>query len=74
MPEISKAGGVLTVLGSLSIFLVENAQLISVIAVLIGAALAIIGFVFQRRDANARNKREVAAHEQQMSEYRTKRP
>jgi len=57
---LMKAGSSATLGGTVGVFLLENAQLISVTAVLIGVFLGVAGFWLNRRDAAAKNRREEA--------------
>lgn len=62
-----KTGSTITFGGTFGVFLVEQATLISVIAVIVGLVIGVVGFILNRRDANARNRREQAEHEARMS-------
>jgi hypothetical protein len=57
---LMKTGSSVTLGGTVGVFLLENAQIISIAAVLLGAGLGVLGFVLNRRDVAARRRREEA--------------
>ena len=58
-----KVGSGITVFSAVSTWLTDNADLIGVIAILIGTAIGIAGFIHNRRMANCRERREQIEHE-----------
>ena len=69
---LMKAGSSVTLGGTVGVFILESAQIISVTAVFVGLILGVAGFVLNRKDARARNRREEAREirEQQLHKQR----
>ena len=65
-----KTGSTITFGGTFGVFLVEQATLISVIAVIVGLVVGVAGFIANRRDANARNRREEIEHDLRVGRLR----
>lgn len=65
-----KAGSAITVLSALGTWLTDHADLVGVIAILIGTAIGIAGFVQNRRVVFARERREKIEHELRVQQLR----
>jgi hypothetical protein len=78
---LMKTGSSVTLGGTAGVFLLDSAQIVSLTAVLIGTAVGIAGYIYNRRDARARRliddarerreqareRREVELHAHRMS-------
>jgi uncharacterized membrane-anchored protein len=66
-----KVGSGITVFSAVSTWLTDNADLIGVIAILIGTTIGVAGFIQNRRIVLAREKREQIEHEARMNRRAT---
>ena len=65
-----KTGSVITVFSAMGTWLIDNADLIGVIAILIGTIIGIAGYIQNRRVVNCRDRREQVEHELRMGQMR----
>jgi len=65
-----KVGSGITVFSAVGTWLTTNADLVGVLAILIGTAIGIAGFVHNRRMANCRERREQIEHELRVAHLR----